>query len=254
MNKIEVNMSKKRTFMQKQSFVIPFLHAHQNQDLVCTTKWVSNLFTRVDASKNARTFLLGTQRETTSLLSRSLSQRESFIRQPSKKNNSLHFTKYVVNLSRKSSFKPNTQQPNQSFAWVHVPNGIKQFHGDSSFADTETLKWLKRKKSSIFSFDFKYDQFLFANNHFYRLNLYRKLGYLYETNLDKMSFLSSDLSNLALSLKTYTFLKQKGIHKIGSLIPYSPKALLQLLNRNKDMFAEVKRCLLLIAICGDPRS
>ena len=76
------------------------------------------------------------------------------------------------------------------------------------------------------------------------LNSNQRLSYLYPTNLDKMSFLSSDLANLSLSLKTYTFLKQKGIHKIGDLVGYSPKSLLQFLNKNKEMFVEVKTYLL----------
>lgn len=76
------------------------------------------------------------------------------------------------------------------------------------------------------------------------LHYNQRLSYLYPTNLDKMSFLSSDLANLTLSLKTYTFLKEKGIHKIGDLVGYSQKSLLQLLNKNKEMFAEVKTYLL----------
>lgn len=59
-----------------------------------------------------------------------------------------------------------------------------------------------------------------------------------------MSFLSSDLANLPLSLKTYTFLKQKGIYKIGDLVGYSQKSLLHLLNRNREMFVETKTYLL----------
>ena len=73
---------------------------------------------------------------------------------------------------------------------------------------------------------------------------FKRLSYLYPTNLDKMSFLSSDLANLTLSLKTYTFLKQKGIHKIGDLAGYSQKSLLHLLNRNREMFVETKTYLL----------
>ena len=73
---------------------------------------------------------------------------------------------------------------------------------------------------------------------------FERLSYLYPTNLDKMSFLSSDLANLTLSLKTYTFLKQKGIHKIGDLVGYSQKSLLHLLNRNREMFVETKTYLL----------
>ena len=96
-----------------------------------------------------------------------------------------------------------------------------------------------------------YYKSLFVNNKFYQLNDNQKLGCLYQTNLDKMSFLSSDLANLGLSLKTYTFLKQKNIHKIGNLVKYSSKSLLQLLNRDREMFAEVKRCFLLISISID---
>ena len=94
-------------------------------------------------------------------------------------------------------------------------------------------------------------QLVVAGRNSYRLNPNQKLGCLYPTNLDKMSFLSSDLANLGLSLKSYTYLKQKGIHKIGNIVEYSPKSLLQLLNRNKEMFAELKRCFLLIAVYGD---
>ena len=108
-----------------------------------------------------------------------------------------------------------------------------------------------QKKSSVFSSDFRVTQLLFASNHFYRVTPNRKLGYLYPTNLDKMSLLDSDLADLALSLKTYTFLKQKGIHKIGSFIRYSKKDLLQLLNRDTEMFAEVERCFLLLALYGN---
>ena len=73
---------------------------------------------------------------------------------------------------------------------------------------------------------------------------FQRLSYLYPTNVDKMSFLSSDLANLTLSLKTYIFLKQKGIHKIGDLVGYSQKSLLHLLNRNREMFVETKTYLL----------
>ena len=94
------------------------------------------------------------------------------------------------------------------------------------------------------------DQNLSTGVNFHRelnpafLHSNKRLSDLYRTNLDKMSFLSSDLANLTLSLKTYTFLKQKGIHKIGDLVGYSQKSLLQLLNKNKEMFVEVKTYLL----------
>ena len=103
----------------------------------------------------------------------------------------------------------------------------------------------------LFRPDSIFNQVLLASNHFYRLDSNRKLGYLYPTNLDKMSFLSSDLADLPLSLNTYTVLKQKGIHKIGSLVAHSENDLLQLLNRNRKMFAEIKRSSFLTAICGN---
>nr|YP_010731924.1 RNA polymerase alpha subunit [Phyllosiphon coccidium]WDY12755.1 RNA polymerase alpha subunit [Phyllosiphon coccidium] len=70
----------------------------------------------------------------------------------------------------------------------------------------------------------------------------KRLSFLYKSNLDRMSLLSSDLGNLPLSLKTYTFLKQKGIHKLDALLNCSSNTLLQLVNGNKNMFYDIKRC------------
>nr|YP_010732114.1 RNA polymerase alpha subunit [Massjukichlorella minus]WDY13028.1 RNA polymerase alpha subunit [Massjukichlorella minus] len=76
----------------------------------------------------------------------------------------------------------------------------------------------------------------------------KRLASLYKSNLDKMSLLSSDLSNMSLALKTYTYLKQKGIHKLDTLLEYSPKGLLQLVNGNKKMFYDIKRCILTLGL------
>lgn len=195
-------------------------------------------------------------------------RRDLLIRQFSKNSKTLHFAKDVITFNgvhffRQGNRKLNTlymhcmhnevvQQNESLFLRARVPrSSTKQGFVRGVRPYSVGVGGIKRfkSKSSILSFDLQSDQLLFANNHFYRLDLYRKLGYLYGTNLNKMSFLSSDLSNLGLSLKSYTLLKKKGIHKVGNLVKYSPKALLQLLNRNRDMFAEVKRCLLLIAIC-----
>lgn len=81
---------------------------------------------------------------------------------------------------------------------------------------------------------------------FYQLTHTQKLEFLYPTNLDKMSFLSTDLANLALSVDTYTFLKKKKIDKVGNLLEYSPKNLYLFLNQNREMFVELKTCLLLL--------
>ena len=78
--------------------------------------------------------------------------------------------------------------------------------------------------------------------------LFRSLSILYSSNLDKMSFLSSDLANLSLSLKTYTFLKKKGKKNIASLLDYSPNTLFSLLNGDDKMFHEIERCLLFLGL------
>lgn len=106
----------------------------------------------------------------------------------------------------------------------------------------------KRNVSSSSASRSKYKNVDLKNSAFYRLNSNQKLTLLYSTNLDKMSFLYLDLANLGLSLNTYTFLKQKGIHKIGNLLEYSPKGLLQLLNRNREMCIEIKKCFLHLGI------
>jgi len=76
----------------------------------------------------------------------------------------------------------------------------------------------------------------------------KRLSILYSSNLDKMSFLSSDLANLSLSLKTYTFLKKKGKKNIASLLEHSPNTLFSLLNGNEKMFHEIERCLLFLGL------
>nr|YP_010732136.1 RNA polymerase alpha subunit [Calidiella yingdensis]WDY13050.1 RNA polymerase alpha subunit [Calidiella yingdensis] len=76
----------------------------------------------------------------------------------------------------------------------------------------------------------------------------KRLSVLYKTNLEKMSLLSSDISNLSFSLKTYIFLKQKGINKLEHLLQYSPKRLLELVNGNKKIFYDIKRCLLSLGL------
>lgn len=78
--------------------------------------------------------------------------------------------------------------------------------------------------------------------------LSKRVSFLYKSNLDKMSLLSSDLSNLSLSLKTYTFLKQKGIHKLTNLLNLSSKGILQLVNGNKNMFYDIKRCVFALGL------
>ena len=75
------------------------------------------------------------------------------------------------------------------------------------------------------------------------INLRKRLSFLYKSNLDKMSLLSSDLSNTSLSLKTYQLLKQKNIHKLDTLLAYSPTELLKVVNGNKNMFYDIKRCI-----------
>ena len=74
------------------------------------------------------------------------------------------------------------------------------------------------------------------------------LSLLYKTKLDKKSLLGSDLSNLSLPLNTYTSLKRAGVHKLETLLSYSPKELLQLLNGNKIMFYDIRRCLLVLGV------
>ncbi len=81
-----------------------------------------------------------------------------------------------------------------------------------------------------------------------------RLTSLYSSNLDKMSFLSSDLANLSLSLKTYTFLKKKGKGNIASLLEDSPNTLFSLLNGNEKMFHEIERCLIFLGLPFKGRS
>ncbi len=79
-------------------------------------------------------------------------------------------------------------------------------------------------------------------------SLQERLPILYSSNLDKMSFLSSDLANFSLSLKTYTFLKKKGKKSIGSLLEYSRHALFRFLNSDRTMFDEIEKCLLFLGL------
>jgi hypothetical protein len=85
-----------------------------------------------------------------------------------------------------------------------------------------------------------------CNESPFQLTTQKRLSTLYSSNLDKMSFLSSDLANLSLSLKTYTFLKKKGKKNIGSLLGYSPNTLFALLNGDEKMFYEIERCFLFL--------
>ena len=87
-----------------------------------------------------------------------------------------------------------------------------------------------------------------------QLTTHERLSNLYSSNLDKMSFLSSDLANLSLSLKTYTFLKKKGKGNIASLLEDSPNTLFSLLNGNEKMFHEIERCLLFLGLPFKERS
>ena len=83
---------------------------------------------------------------------------------------------------------------------------------------------------------------------FYQRRTQQRLSILYPSTVDKMSFLSSDLANLSLSLKTYTFLKKKGKKNIASILEYSPNALFDFLNGDEKMFYEIKRCLLILGL------
>ena len=81
----------------------------------------------------------------------------------------------------------------------------------------------------------------------------KRLSFLYKSNLDRMSLLSSDLGNFPLSLKTYTLLKQKGIHKLDALLNCSSNTLLQLVNGNRNMFYDIKRCVCALGLqLNDP--
>ena len=82
----------------------------------------------------------------------------------------------------------------------------------------------------------------------FQLTTQERLSILYSSNLDKISFLSSDLANLPLSLKTYTFLKKKGKKNMASLLKCSPNALFSLLNGDEKMFHEIQRCLLFLGL------
>jgi len=75
-----------------------------------------------------------------------------------------------------------------------------------------------------------------------------RLSILYSRNLDERSFLSSDLANFSLSLKTYTFLKKKGKKSISSLLEYSQHALFRFLNSDRTMFDEIEKCLLFLGL------
>lgn len=73
-------------------------------------------------------------------------------------------------------------------------------------------------------------------------NISKRLSYLYSKESDNSSLLSSDLSNLSLSLKTYTLLKRKGVHKLETLLKYSAKDILEIVCGNASMFSEIQRC------------
>jgi DNA-directed RNA polymerase alpha subunit len=76
----------------------------------------------------------------------------------------------------------------------------------------------------------------------------KRLASLYKTNFDKSSFLSLDLCNLSLSLKTYTLLKQNDIHTIDDILKYSLKELFELVNKDKQMFSDVRNCFLRLGL------
>lgn len=82
----------------------------------------------------------------------------------------------------------------------------------------------------------------------YKMRLMKRLASLYKTNFDKSSFLSLDLCNLSLSLKTYTLLKQNDIHTIDDILKYSLKELFELVNKDKQMFSDVRNCFLRLGL------
>nr|YP_010732245.1 RNA polymerase alpha subunit [Watanabea sichuanensis]WDY13159.1 RNA polymerase alpha subunit [Watanabea sichuanensis] len=82
----------------------------------------------------------------------------------------------------------------------------------------------------------------------YKVRLMKTLASLYKTDFDKSSFLSLDLSNFSLSLKAYTLLKQNGIHTIDELLKYSAKELFELFHKDKQMFYDVKNCILRLGL------
>ena len=91
-------------------------------------------------------------------------------------------------------------------------------------------------------------RFVQVDESSFQLTTQERLSSLYGSNLDKISFLSSDLANLSLSLKTYTFLKKKGKKNMGSLLKCSPNALFSLLNGDEKMFHEIERCFLFLGL------
>ncbi|RYX87877.1 hypothetical protein EON73_00165 [bacterium] len=158
-----------------------------------------------------------------------LKTRNLLTRKFSKKKNKLHFVKKIKSIFSLSFFFDS----HPIFSSEQMNN--KALSKQPPFPPVPQLKYknLNLKKSA-----------------FYRLNSNQKLTFLYPTNLDKMSFLSLDLANLGLSLNTYTLLKQRGVDKIGNLLEYSPKALLQLVNKNREMSIEIKECFLHLGLRG----
>lgn len=71
---------------------------------------------------------------------------------------------------------------------------------------------------------------------------------LYKSNMDRMSFYASDIGNLPLSLRTYLCLKQKRVHRLQDILDCSPRALLRLVDGNKRMFSDIKRCVLQLGL------
>ena len=141
-----------------------------------------------------------------------LSSSKSSVRFPNKK--SLHQTS-LTNLSNQST-KVSSKQSLQTL----------QSKGDFSNQSTHVL----RSAPS------------------YKMRLMKRLASLYKTNFDKSSFLSLDLCNLSLSLKTYTLLKQNDIHTIDDILKYSLKELFELVNKDKQMFSDVRNCFLRLGL------
>jgi DNA-directed RNA polymerase alpha subunit len=75
-----------------------------------------------------------------------------------------------------------------------------------------------------------------------------RLSNSHPRELDKMSFLSLDLANLSLSLKTYTFLKKKGKKNIANILEDDPDTLFSFLNGDEKMFHEINDCFLFLGL------
>lgn len=207
--------------------------------------FLSSFFKKGVSKAGARTLFL---HHVSPHLDKEKRRKKLFIRQLSKTNHALYLDVDLFRRKKVFSFRPTDRQ------FVRLLYRKNSFHSKKKNCGN----WLNKETRSIFSFDLRHDQLLFTRSvnteflqkHFYQLNLHSKLGYLYKTNVEKISFLSSDVSNLGLSWPTYTLLKRKGIHKIGSLLSYSPQALFQLVNRNREIFAELRRCSLLMVTCS----